>query len=96
MAELVDDLERLDYVERRPDPSDGRAKLVCLTERGWDAMREGRRQIGQIEAEWAATMGVHRFNSLASDLQLLLDGLDPNVREGYVAPRASGRQDEAA
>jgi DNA-binding MarR family transcriptional regulator len=88
MAELVDDLEQLGYVERRPDPSDGRAKLVCLTERGWDAMREGRRQIERIEVDWAATMGRHRFDSLASDLQLLLDRLDPGVREGYLAPRA--------
>jgi len=96
MAELVDDLEQLDYVERRPDPSDGRAKLVCLTERGWDAMREGRRQIGQIEAEWAATMDSHQFDSLASDLQLLLDRLDPNVREGYVAPVPRLGKHEAA
>jgi DNA-binding MarR family transcriptional regulator len=88
MAELVDDLEQLGYVERRPDPSDGRAKLVCLTERGWDAMREGRRRIERIEADWAATMDRHRFNALASELQLLLDRLDPDVREGYLAPRA--------
>jgi hypothetical protein len=31
-------------------------------------------------------MDRHRFDSLASDLQFLLDQLDPNVREGYVAP----------
>src|ERR1700761_8616820 len=34
MAELVDALEQLGYVERRPDPRDGRAKLVCLTDSG--------------------------------------------------------------
>src|SRR5688500_14901029 len=34
MAELVLHLERLGYVERVPDPSDGRAKLVRATQRG--------------------------------------------------------------
>jgi DNA-binding MarR family transcriptional regulator len=32
-SELVNDLERLQYVERRPDPSDGRAKLIVRTAR---------------------------------------------------------------
>jgi len=34
MGELIDTLERRDYVERRPDPDDGRARLVCLTAKG--------------------------------------------------------------
>src|SRR3712207_4666682 len=34
VGEAVDDLQRLGYVERVPDPSDGRAKLVRLTEKG--------------------------------------------------------------
>jgi DNA-binding MarR family transcriptional regulator len=34
MGELVDDLERRGYVERREDPSDRRAKLVRLTAKG--------------------------------------------------------------
>ena len=34
MQELVDDLERRGIVERQPDPSDGRAKLIVLTDRG--------------------------------------------------------------
>ena len=36
MAELVAHLERHGYVERVPDPSDRRAKLVRATERGGD------------------------------------------------------------
>ena len=34
MAQLVAHLERHGYVERIPDPADGRAKLVRATERG--------------------------------------------------------------
>src|SRR5436305_12397169 len=35
MGYLVDYLERRGYLERRPDPSDRRAAIVCLTDRGW-------------------------------------------------------------
>src|SRR3979409_1415283 len=34
MAQAVEELEQLGYVERRPDPSDRRARLVFLTPRG--------------------------------------------------------------
>ena len=86
MAELVDGLEGLGYLERRPDPSDGRAKLISLTEAGWDAIREGRRLIGQIESDWANALGAKRYGDLTTDLQTLLDRLDPRVREEYATP----------
>jgi DNA-binding MarR family transcriptional regulator len=87
MAELVDSLEQLGYVERRRDPRDGRAKLVCLTDGGWHAMHEGRSLIAQIEAGWGETLGRDRFESLCRELQALLDLLDPTVRERYVPGR---------
>jgi len=83
MAELVDGLEQLGYLARRPDPSDGRAKLVCLTDTGWEAIREGRRLIGEIESEWAAALGANEYEALCRELQRLLDVLDPSVREQY-------------
>jgi DNA-binding MarR family transcriptional regulator len=86
MAELVDGLEHLGYLERRADPSDGRAKLVCLTERGWDAIREGRRLISAIERDWATALGEDSFEALCRELQRLLDVLDPDVREQYARP----------
>jgi DNA-binding MarR family transcriptional regulator len=42
-------LERLGYVERRPDPQDGRASLLRLTEAGTAALAETRAH----RAEWA-------------------------------------------
>ena len=34
MTQTIEELEKLGYVERRPDPNDRRARLVFLTERG--------------------------------------------------------------
>jgi DNA-binding MarR family transcriptional regulator len=86
MAELIDDLERLGYLERRPDPRDGRAKLVCLTATGWQAIRQGRRIIEAIEADWGQRLGQQRFHELCQALQALIDDLDPEVSQNYVGP----------
>jgi DNA-binding MarR family transcriptional regulator len=85
MAELVDSLQALGYLERRPDPADGRAKLVCLTEAGRGAIGEGRKLIAGIEADWGDAIGERRFAELCDSLQSLLDELDPEVRKGYRA-----------
>ena len=86
MAELIDDLETKGYVERRPDPGDGRAKLVCLTERGWEAMRAGRKVIERIEDDYARRIGRERFEAMCLALEDLLDELDPSILAGYRVP----------
>ena len=75
MSELVDDLQRLGIVERRPDPADGRAKLICLTDSGWEAMRIARRVIGEIEADYAERVGQEPFEAAALTLDALLRSL---------------------
>jgi DNA-binding MarR family transcriptional regulator len=85
MAELVDDLQALGYLARRPDPDDGRAKLVCLTEAGRAAIGVGRELIAAIEADWGKALGEERFAELTHSLQSLLDALDPDVRKNYKA-----------
>jgi DNA-binding MarR family transcriptional regulator len=54
MSELVATLERRGWVERRPDPSDGRARLVCLTPEGRRLTARGLHHINEIEAAWQA------------------------------------------
>jgi DNA-binding MarR family transcriptional regulator len=76
MSELVDDLQRIGVVERRPDASDGRAKLICLTELGWDAMRTGREAIAGIETDYAQLVGPAQFEAAAETLSELLQALD--------------------
>jgi DNA-binding MarR family transcriptional regulator len=75
MSELVDDLQRLGIVERRPDPRDKRAKLICLTDAGWEAMRTAQRVIGDIEADYAECVGPDRFEAAAQTLDALLRAL---------------------
>ncbi|MCR3752608.1 MarR family winged helix-turn-helix transcriptional regulator [Lentzea californiensis] len=58
---LIDELERLGYVARRPDPADRRAKLVVPTERGLDQMVLAKRIISEIEARLAERVGQERF-----------------------------------
>lgn len=75
MSELVDDLQRIGIVERRPDPRDRRAKLICLTDAGWEAMRTARRVIAEIEAGYAELVGAKRFEDAAETLNTLLTQL---------------------
>jgi DNA-binding MarR family transcriptional regulator len=74
---LVNDLEQLGYVERIPDPDDGRAKLVRLTPRGAQAQAVARELIAQIEHDWAGLLGRRNFRTLHELLQRLHDTLWP-------------------
>ncbi|MFC4912815.1 MarR family winged helix-turn-helix transcriptional regulator [Actinomadura gamaensis] len=57
IGKLVDELEALGYVERRPDPSDRRAKLVVPTGRGLAQMRDSDAVLAAIEARHAEAVG---------------------------------------
>lgn len=65
---LVDHLERRGYVERRPDPTNRRATLVCLTDRGWAEMRACSRILEELETALAERLGRDRLSRLQTDL----------------------------
>ncbi len=50
-------LEELGYVERHPDPHDGRARVVRLTERGRELDRAVRATAAAVEDRWAQEFG---------------------------------------
>lgn len=56
MAYLVEYLEQAGYMERLPDPSDGRARLIQLTARGWQQVEDALDIIADMEAELAAAL----------------------------------------
>jgi DNA-binding MarR family transcriptional regulator len=73
MSELVDELERAGYVERRPDRTDGRAKLIRPTRKGRRLLVEGLRAVREIEAGYADLVGPERFEAMASAMERLVD-----------------------
>lgn len=61
---LLGELERLGYLERRPDPDDQRSKRVALTERGTAMAHAMREAVGELEDAWAQRLGPERFDQL--------------------------------
>jgi DNA-binding MarR family transcriptional regulator len=69
VGEIVDDLTHLGYIERFPDPTDKRAKLIRLTEKGLDAQRIGFSFFARLEEDWSETFGSDRIAELRSLLE---------------------------
>lgn len=70
---LVDALEAAGYVERAPHPSDRRATLVGLTERGVHTMREMTAQRERLADDLVADIPETERSSLATGLERLAD-----------------------
>lgn len=85
-SELVNELQDLGYLERKPDATDRRAKLIVPTTRGRQALRDARDRVAEIEQHWSGLVGSDRFAASCLTLQDLLDAL---TAPGSQAPRLS-------
>ena len=74
VGEVVAHLERLGYVERIRDSDDRRAKVIRLTQRGWDAERAALRIFSDIERRWAEHVGEERIAAMRETLEELIAG----------------------
>ena len=63
---MVDELEALGYVHRKPDPVDRRAKLVCPTDRGLAQMRAADKIMATIQDRHARRLGRDTFAQFKS------------------------------
>lgn len=72
MGAIVDELEQLGYVERRPDPRDRRAKLIVLTPLGGEAVQAGETAIAGIEQDLIAILGPEDIGRLREMLLAII------------------------
>ncbi len=73
VGEAVADLEGLGYVERVPDPDDGRAKIIRLTPHGAKALDAARCEFDDIERRYAEAIGEERYAQFRSALEDLFE-----------------------
>ncbi len=69
MGELVDDLQTKRYLERRPDPSDRRAKRIYLTERGRHNAHVAKSLIVDVEHLLVQRLGAEQYEQLRRTLE---------------------------
>ena len=85
-------LERSGYVERRPDPRDGRATLFRLTPQGTEALAATR----AMRADWALAALSGWSEHDARRLTDLLDRLRADIEVAVPAPRTARLEPQGA
>lgn len=79
VVHAVDELERLGYVTREPDPTDRRAKLVMATARARKAEGVARATIAETRDVWAELIGEQEMDALEAGLRRLRVALWPQA-----------------
>lgn len=72
-GELVDQLEALGYVERRPDPDDRRAKRIYRTAKAEKASEAAVEAAQRSEQQLNALLGERRLKELRQDLRQIVE-----------------------
>lgn len=75
MADAVAQLERLGYVERRPNPRDRRSRLVFPTQRGASVKPVTHATAARVEDSWAQLTSREELETLRASLLRLLTEL---------------------
>lgn len=73
---ILDELEGFGVIERVPDPADGRARIVRLTEGGRAGLLAGFGLLAEIEAELSERVGVETIARLKVDLVAVLPEIE--------------------
>jgi DNA-binding MarR family transcriptional regulator len=72
MSDVVDNMVRRGYVERRPDPTDRRAKRIFLTPGGLESLHAGLATIERIEMRLQELLGEGELENLRCMLRRII------------------------
>ncbi|MGS0686763.1 MarR family winged helix-turn-helix transcriptional regulator [Nakamurella sp. GG22] len=71
--DLIRDLENLGYLRLERDPTDGRARVLRYTDRGWNLFRTGSRISRAVGQRWAGALGQQRYDQFHATLRAIVN-----------------------
>jgi DNA-binding MarR family transcriptional regulator len=83
-GQLVGEIERCGFVQRRPAPDDARATIVRFTARGRRLLDTVFERVEAIETDFANLIGKPEFERLKQQLAQIADHIDPDGAFGTV------------
>ena len=83
-GQLLREIERAGYVQRRPAPEDARASIIQFTPRGRELLANVLELVGEIEAQFAEVLGARELERVRVSLSRLADAIDPSGAFGSV------------
>jgi len=85
VGQLVEELEAMGALQRVPDPSDGRAKLIRFKREGRGSIMAGLTILDEVAHDLTASIGAPRMDQLLSILQDLEGALVTRSRDRSTA-----------
>lgn len=73
VGQTVSELEAEGLVRRKPDPADGRARLVAFTAKGRRAMVDGLAVLAHLEADLGQRLSERQIDALKRGLDAVID-----------------------
>jgi DNA-binding MarR family transcriptional regulator len=83
--ELIGHLEHLGYLVREPDPTNRRARLVRLTDKGHGLQETIRRQAQDADRRIAEMLGARRYADFRKSLAIVVDTITPDDDDEHEA-----------
>jgi DNA-binding MarR family transcriptional regulator len=77
IGQLVHHLEVAGYVTALPDPTDARARIVCLTERGQRAAAAAREVLSELHTRWTELIPARDRDKVVAALTELASSTQP-------------------
>lgn len=70
--DIVRELESRDYIRLERDPSDGRARIIRFTDRGWQFFDQASRLSREVGRRWAQEIGEEQYAHFETALHAIV------------------------
>lgn len=92
-SKVIKELEKLEFIEGRQNPEDGRSRLLSLSQKGMQLLKDGNRATVEVHQELVDSIGSERMDLMIALLEKVCRGLEVELRSYPILQRATGETD---